>query len=75
MYGLFVGYGETTKGYRVYFPDRNIVEVKANVDFIVKSAPTRENVVDREKLGYVDLSADDVGPEETADQGEDREGG
>ena len=45
------------------------------MDFIVKSAPTRENVVDREKLGYVDLSADDVGPEETADQGEDREGG
>ena len=32
--GFFVGYGETTKGYRVYLPDIQSVEVKRDVEFL-----------------------------------------
>lgn len=32
--GIFVGYGETTKGYRVYFPGKEIVKVKRDVIFV-----------------------------------------
>lgn len=32
--GYFVGYGENTKGYRVYFPDKNEVLIKREVIFI-----------------------------------------
>lgn len=31
--GIFVGYGETTKGYRVYFPRRGTIEIKRDVIF------------------------------------------
>ncbi|CAL1681112.1 unnamed protein product [Lasius platythorax] len=32
--GIFVGYGETTKGYRVYFPEKETVEIRRDVIFI-----------------------------------------
>lgn len=32
--GIFVGYGENTKGYRIYFPNKNIVSLKKDVIFI-----------------------------------------
>ncbi|KMQ87101.1 transposon unclassified [Lasius niger] len=32
--GIFVGYGETTKGYRVYFPEKETVEIKRDVIFV-----------------------------------------
>ena len=31
---IFVGYGETTKGYRVYFPEKKTVEIKRDVVFV-----------------------------------------
>uniref|UniRef100_A0A1Y1LCN3 Endonuclease n=1 Tax=Photinus pyralis TaxID=7054 RepID=A0A1Y1LCN3_PHOPY len=33
-FGIFMGYGEDTKGYRIYFPTRNTLEVKRDVIFV-----------------------------------------
>ncbi|KAI8433502.1 hypothetical protein MSG28_015534 [Choristoneura fumiferana] len=32
--GIMVGYGETTKGFRVYFPHKNVVEIKRDIVFV-----------------------------------------
>lgn len=38
--GIFVGYGETSKGYRIYFPEKQTVDIKRDVIFI---KPEKEN--------------------------------
>lgn len=43
--GIFVGYGETTKGYRIYFPERRMVDIKRDIVFIKK-----ENEVNGEEI-------------------------
>lgn len=32
--GIMVGYGDNVKGYRIYFPQKNRVEIKRDVVFI-----------------------------------------
>lgn len=52
--GIFVGYGETVKGFRVYFPEQKSVEIKRDVVFIetdksskiILSEPTSESVLE-----------------------------
>ncbi len=34
--GIFVGYGEYTKGFRIYFPEKNMVEIVRDVTFVKK---------------------------------------
>lgn len=38
--GIFVGYGETSKGYRIYFPEKQTVDIKRDMIFI---KPKKEN--------------------------------
>lgn len=42
--GYFVGYGENTKGYRIYFPDTNQVSIKREVIFIIEDE--KENIME-----------------------------
>lgn len=46
--GIFLGYGEDTKGFRIYFPNKNKVEIKRDVIFIENAQkcdkiPTQKN--------------------------------
>lgn len=41
--GYFIGYGENTKGYRVYLPERNDVEIKRDIVFIKQSENNRKD--------------------------------
>lgn len=34
---IFVDYGETTKGYRIYFPEKETVEIKRDVIFVTQN--------------------------------------
>lgn len=41
--GIFVGYGENVKGYRIYFPEKREVEVKRDVVFIKEANHIKQN--------------------------------
>lgn len=45
--GYFIGYGENTKGYRVYFPEKNKVEIKRDIIFIKELKENKEAVKER----------------------------
>lgn len=49
--GYFVGYGELTKGYRIYYKEENIVEFKRDVDFIKDS-----DINDSNKISNTDIT-------------------
>ncbi|KAG6438777.1 hypothetical protein O3G_MSEX000215 [Manduca sexta] len=40
--GYFIGYGENIKGYRIYLPEKNEVEIKRDVIFITESEESKE---------------------------------
>lgn len=51
--GYFIGYGENTKGYRIYFPEGNIVDTKRDVIFIKKSEEYKERDRRQGKENYI----------------------
>ncbi|CAB3248368.1 unnamed protein product [Arctia plantaginis] len=48
-----MGYGENTKGYRIYFPERNIVDTKRDVVFIKQSIENKERNRRQEKEYHI----------------------
>lgn len=52
--GIFVGYGEYTKGFRIYFPRKNAVEVVRDVTF-VKKHDKPEKAEQEEECIYLDI--------------------
>lgn len=48
-----MGYGENTKGYRIYFPERNIVDTKRDVVFIKQSIENKERNRRHEKEYHI----------------------
>lgn len=52
--GRFVGYGENTKGIRVYFPERNAVEVKRDV-VVVIAKPEEQTEPNEEDIPLAEL--------------------
>ena len=64
--GIFVGYGETTKGYRVYLPDIQSVEIKRDVEFLKSGGnTTAQKIQEAAEIGEEDNS--DWDPGEVAD--------
>ncbi|CAG5027406.1 unnamed protein product [Parnassius apollo] len=53
--GVMVGYGETVKGYRIYFSHRNDVELKRDVVFLEKEQNYSEIEV---KFNYTEENND-----------------
>lgn len=47
--GFFVGYGENTKGYRIYFPKKNDVLIKGDVIFINEQKEHKEDLLTQNK--------------------------
>lgn len=50
--GFFVGFGETTKGYRVFLPEENDVQIKREVVFLKETKVSTETT-EREDIEYV----------------------
>lgn len=44
--GILVGYGETTKGYRIYFPHTGNIEIHRDVIFIPENEKPSETQID-----------------------------
>ena len=58
--GIFVGYGENTKGYRIYFPDKNFVDIKRDVRFMLSDTSNTNQVCPKQNIVYVDTVEDEV---------------
>lgn len=54
--GIMVGYGETTKGYRVYFPQKSEVETKRDIVF-VNNSPVKP-IQQCETINYIEDSVE-----------------
>lgn len=58
--GLLVGYSETTKGYRVYLPERDVVEIHRDVVFIPENEKNIElEKPQKEKVVVLDLQKEE----------------
>ncbi|KAJ8728904.1 hypothetical protein PYW07_006600 [Mythimna separata] len=53
--GNFVGYGENTKGYRIYFRERNVIEIKRDIVFIKQSIENKERERKQEKEYHINF--------------------
>lgn len=51
--GFFLGYGEEVKGYRIYLPHKNRVEIHRDVVFIPEAVYKNKNINETEKVVYL----------------------
>ena len=71
--GIFVGYSENKKGYRIYFKDTNAIEISRDVIFEDELDESKNDVKSRSKPKYVslDLLDADVDDDDNIDANDD----
>ena len=58
--GIFVGFGENTKGYRIYSPERNVVTIERDVIFIPENYEREAMNDENQTLVKYEVDFDDI---------------